>query len=183
MNSHKFSCNFSWAGARYSLETSVVSAKDKVLTHLAPFSLWYCFVNVKLWKTVLFFYSNKENKGERGRKKVTYCFLRHVIGLTLLALKLCMMDPSPSTHCWKTQKHQKTKLGKPNREKVGQFVLGEGSSLKPWIMLITCAEEKITHCTAHTMEKSRHFSSILPITISSSPGQRDCAFHSSKCYM
>lgn len=35
----------------------------------------------------------------RGEKKVTYCFLRHVIGLTLLALKLCMMDPSPSTHC------------------------------------------------------------------------------------
>lgn len=40
-----------------------------------------------------------KKKGERGGNKITYCFLRHVIGLTLLALKLCMMDPSPSTHC------------------------------------------------------------------------------------
>lgn len=70
-----------------------------------------------------------KRKGERGGKKITYCFLRHVIGLTLLALKLCMMDPSPSTHCWKTQKHQNTKLGKLKREKVGKFVLGEGSSM------------------------------------------------------
>lgn len=48
MNSYKFSCNFSWAGARYSLETSLVSIKDKPLTHLTPFSLRHCFVNVKL---------------------------------------------------------------------------------------------------------------------------------------
>lgn len=118
----------------------------------------------------------QENKGERAGKKVTYCFLRHVIGLTLLALKLCMIDPSPSTHCWKTQKHRNAKLGKLKREKVGKFVLGEGSSLKPWIMLIACAEEKTTDVTAHTMEKSSHISSILPITISSSPRQRDLCF-------
>lgn len=148
MSSYKFSYNFSWAGARYSLETCLVSIKDKLLTHLTPFSLWHCFVNVELWKTTGFFFSiptrkiqGQENKGERGGKKVTYCFLRHVIGLTLFALKLCMMDPSPSIHCWKTQKHQNTKLRKLKREEVGKFVLGEGSSLQPWIMLITCAEE------------------------------------------
>lgn len=54
-----------------------------------------------------------------------------------------MMDPSPSTHCWKTWKHRNTKLGKLKREKVGKFVLGEGcSSLQLWIMLINWTEEK-----------------------------------------
>lgn len=85
----------------------------------------------------------QRNKGEGRGKKLTYCFLRHVIGLTLLALKLCMMDPSPSTHCWKTWKYRNTKLGKLKREKVGKLVLGEGSSsLQLWIMLITWVEEK-----------------------------------------
>lgn len=144
MHSYKFSCNFSWAGARYSLETSLVSIKDKLLTHLTPFSFWHCFVDVKLQKAIFFPISTRKtqgqkNKGEGGGKKSTYCFLRHVIGLTLLALKLCMMDPSPSTHCWKTPKHQ---ISTTEKGEVGKLGLGEGSSLKPWVMLITCARSQ-----------------------------------------
>lgn len=40
----------------------------------------------------------------RGIANKTHCFLRHVIGLTLFALKLWMIDLRPSTHCWKKGK-------------------------------------------------------------------------------
>lgn len=40
----------------------------------------------------------------RGAANKTHCFLRHVIGLTLFALKLWMIDLRPSTHCWKKNK-------------------------------------------------------------------------------
>lgn len=122
--------------------------KRQTLNSFNTIFLMTLFCKCRTMKNNWFFFSiptrkiqGQENKGERGGKKVTYCFLRHVIGLTLFALKLWMMDPSPSTHCWKTQKHQNTKLRKLKREEVGKFVLGEGSSLQPWIMLITCAEE------------------------------------------
>lgn len=39
----------------------------------------------------------------RGIANKTHCFLRHVIGLTLFALKLWMIDLRPSTHCWKKE--------------------------------------------------------------------------------
>lgn len=128
--------------------------------------------------------NNKDRKiKETGGKKVTYCFLRHVIGLTLLALKLCMMDPSPSTHCWKTQNHWNTKLTKLKRGKNRKVWLGGRLLLEAmrnvnnlcWGINCPCHSPYHGKAQPHFINFTHHYSS--------STNQRDCAFHSSKCYM